>query len=89
MTIQEITTTRANPLIDPSMHVWHGEVALYLFLGGLVAGIMVITGLAMLREPDAPRSRAFSLLPWAGPIWARGSNRHLQPWERVSRPTRR
>jgi formate-dependent nitrite reductase membrane component NrfD len=65
---QELTTTRANALIDPALHVWHGEVALYLFLGGLVAGLMVITGWLMLREPDRPRSRALSLLPWASPV---------------------
>ena len=64
---QELTTTRANELIDPALHVWHGEVALYLFLGGLVAGLMVITGFWALRAPDVPRSRAVSLLPWASP----------------------
>lgn len=68
MTLQEITTTRANHLIDPVLNVWHGEVALYLFLGGVVAGLMVITGLRVLRDPEAPPSRAFALLPWAGPI---------------------
>lgn len=65
---QEITSTRANPLIDPALSVWHGEVALYLFVGGLVAGLMVITGLWMLRSSEGPRSRALSLLPWAAPV---------------------
>jgi protein NrfD len=65
---QELTTTRANGLIDPVLHIWHGEVALYLFLGGMVAGLMVITGLWLLRGADAPRSRGFSLLPWAAPV---------------------
>jgi formate-dependent nitrite reductase membrane component NrfD len=64
---QEITTTRANTLIDPVLHVWHAEVALYLFLGGLVAGLMVITGLWALRSAAVPRSRALALLPWAAP----------------------
>jgi len=66
--IQEITTTRENHLIDPIMHVWHGEVAVYLFLGGVVAGLMIISGLLLLRGPDTPRSRALSLLPWAAPV---------------------
>jgi formate-dependent nitrite reductase membrane component NrfD len=65
---QELTTTRANALIDPVLHIWHGEVALYLFLGGMVAGLMVITGLWLRGGADAPRSRAFSLLPWAAPV---------------------
>lgn len=41
----ELTTTRQNPLIDPSLHIWGWDVTVYLFLGGLVAGIMVLTGL--------------------------------------------
>ncbi|MFO7894164.1 MAG: NrfD/PsrC family molybdoenzyme membrane anchor subunit [Longimicrobiales bacterium] len=66
--MQEYTSTRSNALIDPGLHIWHGEVPAYLFLGGLVAGIMVLTGLWMLRSPDRVRSRALSLLPWAAPI---------------------
>lgn len=66
--MQETTTTRVNALIDPSLHIWHYEVPVYLFLGGLVAGLMVIAGLWMLRDPDSPRSRALQFLPWAVPV---------------------
>lgn len=66
--MQETTTTRVNALIDPSLHIWHYEVPLYLFLGGLVAGLMVIGGLWMLRYSDRPRSRALQLMPWAAPL---------------------
>ncbi len=66
--MNELTTTRANALVDPGLHVWHYEVPVYLFLGGLVAGIMVLSGLWMLRSPERERSRALSLLPWAAPI---------------------
>lgn len=64
----EVTTTRSNPLVDPSLHVWHGEVALYLFLGGLVAGIMVLMALRRLVRPGVPTSRALGLLPWSVPL---------------------
>lgn len=64
----EFTTTRSNHLIDPSMHVWGFEVPIYLFLGGLVAGIMVLSGFWALRKPAEQRSRALALLPWASPI---------------------
>jgi formate-dependent nitrite reductase membrane component NrfD len=64
----EVTTTRQNSLIDPTMHIWHGEIPLYLFLGGLVAGLMVISGLWLLRSARGPRSRALALLPWAAPV---------------------
>lgn len=66
--MNEITTTRTNALIDPAIHVWHGEVAVYLFLGGLVAGIMVLAGLWLLAWPRVERSRALGLLPWAAPL---------------------
>jgi formate-dependent nitrite reductase membrane component NrfD len=66
--MQETTTTRVNALIDPSLHIWHYEVPVYLFLGGLVAGLMVIAGLWMLRDPDGLRSRALQFLPWAAPV---------------------
>ena len=66
--MNEYTTTRTNGLIDPGLHIWHYEVPAYLFLGGLVAGIMVLAGLWMLRTPDDERSQALSLMPWAAPI---------------------
>lgn len=66
--MNEITTTRANHLIDPVLSVWRGEVALYLFLGGLVAGLMVLAGYAMLRTPNERRSRAASLMLWTAPL---------------------
>jgi len=42
--MHELTTTRMNPQIDPSLHIWGWEIPVYLFLGGLVAGIMIISG---------------------------------------------
>lgn len=44
----EITSTRANPMVDPAMHVWGWEIPVYLFLGGLVAGMMLISGYFLL-----------------------------------------
>ncbi len=40
----ELTTTRHNELIDPFFHAWGWEIPVYLFLGGLVAGMMIISG---------------------------------------------
>jgi len=64
----ETTSTRANPLIDPAVHVWHAEVALYLFLGGLVAGVMVLLAARRLLRPGIPTSRALALVPWSVPV---------------------
>lgn len=37
-------------MIDPQMHVWGWEVPVYLFFGGLVAGLMILSGYHMLRD---------------------------------------
>ena len=42
--MHEYTTTNTNPFIDLSHHVWGWEIPVYLFLGGLVAGMMIILG---------------------------------------------
>ncbi len=48
--MQELTTTRHNPQIDPFTAVWGWEIPVYLFLGGLVAGMMVIAGYFLYKE---------------------------------------
>jgi len=55
----EFTTTRHNPGIDPLLHVWGWEIPLYLFFGGLVAGMMVLAGWAMLRTAKGEDTRSF------------------------------
>ncbi len=45
----EFTTTRHNPLVDPALHVWGWEIPVYLFVGGMVAGMMILAGIAMTR----------------------------------------
>lgn len=55
----ETTTTRHNPLIDPSLHVWGWEIPVYLFVGGIVAGMMILAGIAMLRMVRGEDTRGF------------------------------
>jgi formate-dependent nitrite reductase membrane component NrfD len=66
--MNEFTNTRHNHLIDPIMHVWGWEIPLYLFLGGVVAGIMILTGIRVLRRADEEPSEALSLMPWMAPL---------------------
>ena len=47
--MHELTSTRANPMIDPSLHIWGWEISVYLFLGGMVAGMMIISGYFLIR----------------------------------------
>ena len=55
----EVTSTRHNPLIDPHLSVWSWEIPLYLFVGGIVAGMMVLAGLAMRRIAKGEDPRRF------------------------------
>jgi formate-dependent nitrite reductase membrane component NrfD len=62
----EFTTTRANALVDPFLHVWGWEIPVYLFLGGLVAGMMAIAGWSLLRGRPRRTECVTSLLPGLG-----------------------
>ncbi len=55
----ELTTSRHNPLIDPQLHVWGWEIPVYLFAGGIVAGMMVLGGIAMLRTARGEDPKRF------------------------------
>lgn len=51
MNAMEFTTDRINPHIDPHLSIWEWQIPLYLFLGGLVAGIMIIAAAQELLWP--------------------------------------
>jgi len=59
----EVTTTRANHLIDPSLAIWGMEIPIYLFLGGVVAGIMVLLAAMELQRGERPRSAGVRAMP--------------------------
>ena len=61
--MQELTTTRHNPQIDPFIHVWGWEIPVYLFLGGLVAGMMIISGYFLFSKRFKETSCACYTLP--------------------------
>ncbi len=48
----EIEITGANGLTFPSMTTWGWEIALYLFLGGMVAGLMIYSSAMRLYRPE-------------------------------------
>jgi protein NrfD len=47
--MRELVLTRTNPMIDPHLHIWGWEIPVYLFLGGMVAGMMIISGYFLLK----------------------------------------
>lgn len=63
-----ITSGRMNPHIDPHLEIWHWQIPLYLFLGGLAAGILFFAALYTImgkedKYPGAVR-RAPILVPF-------------------------
>lgn len=61
--MNEIVTTRTNPMIDPAMHIWGWEIPVYLFLGGLVAGMMMISGYFLFRGRQKEMATSCLTLP--------------------------
>jgi protein NrfD len=57
----ELEIARQNALIDPSLHVWGWEIAVYLFLGGVAAGVMVLSAL-LGRGAGASRAQRWLIL---------------------------
>jgi protein NrfD len=69
----EITSGRMNPHIDPYLAVWGWEIPLYLFIGGLVAGILFFSTLFYIRgksEEYSTTVKKVSLL--TGPLLVLG-----------------
>ncbi len=62
----EIDVARHSNLIDPHLHVWGWEIPVYLFLGGLAAGTMILSALLALRKGE--RSPASRWLAFAAPV---------------------
>ena len=63
-----LVTARGNELIDPSLHIWTWEVAMYLFLGGLTAGVMFFAALVTVRNKDQIAPFAATRLALLAPI---------------------
>jgi protein NrfD len=61
----ETVTTRHNHLIDPSLHIWGWEIPVYLFLGGLAAGLLVLPALLEMSRGDRHLSVSARAMPFA------------------------
>ncbi len=62
----EVLSNRQNPHIDPHLAVWEWQIPAYLFVGGIVAGMMVLLAALELQRKaklTAPRGQ------WM-PLWA-------------------
>ena len=68
MSEELLVTARDNALIDPSLHIWTWEVAMYLFMGGLTAGIMFFAALMTVRDKEHVAPFAATRLALLAPI---------------------
>lgn len=62
-----LITPRFNAKVDPILGIWTWEISVYLFLGGLTAGIITFAALAVLNRKAGEERRysANSLALWA------------------------
>ena len=61
--MHELVITRHNDLIDPLVHVWGWQIPVYLFLGGWVAGMMIIVGYFLFRGRHREDTCVCGVLP--------------------------
>jgi len=64
----EITSGKLNHLIDPTLHIWGWEIPVYLFLGGLVAGIVALSALMVILNKEQELKVTASRIPVLAPI---------------------
>jgi protein NrfD len=63
-----IISGRNLPLIDPHLAIWHWPIALYLFLGGLAAGVLFFAAYYVIRGKEEEFPAAVKWAPVVVPI---------------------
>ncbi len=62
-----IVSGRMNHLVDPQLHIWHWQIPLYLFVGGLAAGILFFAALYTIRGKESEFKAAVKWAPFLTP----------------------
>ena len=65
---ETIVSGRMNQLIDPHLHIWHWQISIYLFLGGMAAGILAIAALYFIRGREKDYKTAVRITPFLAPV---------------------
>jgi len=63
-----IVSGRMNPFIDPHLNIWHWQIPLYLFLGGLAAGILFFSALYTIQGKEEKFKTAVYTTPIIVPL---------------------
>ena len=56
------------PFIDPVLHIWHWQIPLYLFVGGLAAGLIFFASYFYLKGKEDEYPVAVKIAPFLAPI---------------------
>ncbi len=56
------------PFIDPVLHIWHWQIPLYLFVGGLAAGLIFFASYFYLKGDEDKYPIAVKVAPFLAPI---------------------
>jgi protein NrfD len=63
-----IVSGRMNHMVDPHLNIWHWQISLYLFLGGMAAGILAIAALYFIRGREKDYATAVRITPFLAPL---------------------
>lgn len=63
-----IISGRMNYKVDPTLHIWGWEIPLYLFLGGLAAGVLFFAALYYLRGKENEFRSTVKIVPMITPF---------------------
>jgi len=63
-----IVSGRLNPMVDPQLHIWHWQIPLYLFLGGLAAGILFFAALYYILGKEKEFNTVVKRAPFLVPV---------------------
>ncbi len=63
-----IISGRDNLMVDPHLHIWHWPIPLYLFLGGLAAGVLFFAALLYIMGKEDAYRTAVRRIPFIAPV---------------------
>lgn len=63
-----IISGRMNPMVDPTLNIWHWQIPLYLFLGGVAAGILFFASLYYIMGRERKYAAAIKWAPMLTPF---------------------
>jgi formate-dependent nitrite reductase membrane component NrfD len=63
-----IISGRMNPMVDPTLNIWHWQIPLYLFVGGVAAGILFFASLYYIMGREKKYTAAIKLAPILTPF---------------------